>query len=830
MQAAARRTKTGREAPRSGEPTTLGEAAEAPAPAAERQEPAVRPPPPLPAPLPQPLTSLVGRAELIRTLTALLLRPDVRLLTLYGPGGAGKSRVAIELASRVRHDFGGDVCYVSLGPVRDPALVASSLAIGLGVQETVGLSTVQAMQRALADRRGLLLIDNFEHLVEAAPVIADLVQAAPQLTVLVTSRSVLRLSGEVVFPIPPLELPAADAPLDPESVLAFGAVRLFVDRARAADPHFAFDAENAAAVVEICRRVDALPLAIELAAARVRALPPPMLLARMTRRLPLLSGGPRDAPARQRTLRDAIDWSVALLDPFERTVFARLSTFEGGGTRAAIEAVLGDAPEVLEAVGSLIDKSLLRPGDHDDEDRVSMLETLREYAAERLEADPDAADVRERHARTYLELAEAGGRALKGGEQAQWLRWLVRDIANLRAAMTSFLALGETLEALRLATALRPLFMARCHYEEGQRLLVLALAAGRDHTGSVRASALLALGALTWRQGDLAASLGPIEESLETYRAAGDLAGTAAALRLLGVHAHNLGDYGLARARFDEALTLMRRLRDDEGVANTLLGLGNVAFDLGDAAAVAHYEESRAIAVRIGDTLGVAYALDNLSALAWCRNDLTAAAARADEAEALYERLEHPLGHANVAHRRGLLALARRDLGEADVQLRASLDVREAIGEIRGSAFVRYDLARVSLAAGRLAEAREHLLAGLDLAERHGAPLIAVLLLEGVAAYRSAAGEPDEALEVLATATEWRRRTGVPICRVNESHHAALRAVLDEAVEPAERHRIEARGAAMGVFEAVAQARAAVAGSNRSAPAAWTVGGQAASA
>ncbi len=773
-------------------------------------------PPPVPAPstvvdaaLPPQPTSFVGRDALMAELADAILRPEVRLLTLYGPGGAGKSRMAIELAIRIGDRLGDEVRYVSLAAVRDPLLVASSLAIGLGVQEEVGRTTVAALQRALTGRHGLLLIDNFEHLVDAAPVVADLVAGLPGWTVLVTSRSVLRLRGEFVYPIPPLDLPEVAGTAPPEGLLDFGAIRLFVERARAVDPYFELDAGNAAAVEEICRRVDALPLAIELAAARVRSLSPTALLARMHRRLPLLSGGPRDAPERQRTLRDAIAWSVALLDDAERTLFERLSVFDGCSSTRTIERVLGANGDVLEGITSLVDKSLLRRLDPGSGERIAMLETVREFAAEALERDPAAADIRSRHARAYLELAEEGAEALKGSDQTRWQRLLQDDLGNLRAAMSALLAADATGEALRLATALRPLFMARCHYEEGARLLRTALAAGPTNAdGAVRAAALLALGALTWRQGDLEASRAPIEESLATYRALGDLAGAAAALRLYGVHAHNSGCYDVAQGRFEEALSLMRRLGDREGVANTLLGLGNVAFDRGEATAADRYEESRAIAASIGDTLGVAYALDNLGALAWCHGDLGAADAHTDAVATLYAQLDHPLGNANVAHRRGLLAIARASYDEAEAHLRASLAIREAIGEIRGAAFVRHDLGRVALARGDLDGAAREFLVGLDLAERHRAPLILVLYLEGLAALRAERGAPDQALELLATALAWRRSERVPLCAVNRTRHEALVRSLHTSVEPSAWRTIEATGAARSVAEAVAHARA----------------------
>jgi predicted ATPase len=775
--------------------------------ARESLDPSAAAPPLAAAALPAPQTSFVGRGALLDELASMLLRRDVHLLTLVGPGGAGKSRIAIELAARTRHAFAGDVIYVSLATVRDPALVASSLAIALGVRATGDADSVQAMQRVLAHRSGLLVVDNFEHLVDAAPVIAELLRAAPALTILVTSRSVLHLSQEVAFPIPPLDLPA-DADAAPEELLQSESVRLFVDRARAVDPRFELDADNAAAVVEICRRVDALPLAIELAAARLRSLPPGALLARMSRRLPLLTGGPRDAPERQRTLRDAIAWSVALLEPHEQAAFARFSLFDGGASLRHVERVLGDAGATFEALTALVDHSLVQRDGDGDEDRLSMLETVREYAAELLATDPENAVLRDRHARVYLELAEEGGAALKGADQARWGRWLVRDLGNLRGAMASFLEAGDAPEALRLATALRPLFMARCHYEEGRRMLEAALDLGQGVGGRVRAAALFALGALRWRAGDLAAALPPLQESLATYRRVGDAQGEAETLRLLGVHAHNAGDYDLAQRRLEEALASMRALGSEEGVGNTLLSLGNVAFDRGEPRAQALYQESLAIARRIGDTLGVAYALDNLGVLAWCRGDLGAASRHTEAAAELYHALDHRFGLASVLHRRGLLALARDDTVDAEAHLTRSLRLRSEIGEGRGCAFVRYDLGRAALAAGRPSDARAHFRLGLEQAEHHGGPLVEALYLEGTAALAATEGQATAAAELLAAADAWRRAARVPVCRSNQERHAALHEALRARLDGAARSEAERVGQGWTLPQAVARARA----------------------
>jgi predicted ATPase len=759
------------------------------------------------APLPVPLTSFVGRSDLLDTLAAVLQRPDVRLLTLYGPGGAGKTRVAIELAARVAHLFEDRVSYVGLATVHQPDLVATTLAIALGVKETAGSTPDEAVQRALADRRGLLVIDNFEHLVDAAPVVADLMQAAPGLKVLVTSRSVLRLSGEVVYPIAPLALPAPAAAVTAETARASSAVQLFVERVQAVDPRFELRDDNAAAVVEICRRVDALPLAIELAAARTRSLDPAALLARMTKRLPLLGGGPRDAPERHRTLRAAIDWSVALLTPSERSLLTRLSVFEGGATIGTIERVLADHGDVLSDLSSLVDGSLVQRLGGREDDRVVMLETVREYAAERFAGDPAASALRDRHARAFLAIAEQGAVELRGPDQAQWQRWLRSDLGNLRAAMATFLERGASTEALRLATSLRPAFLASGHYAEGRRLLELALAAAPEQGGPVRGAALLALGVLSWRQGDIRAAAPPAEESLALCRASGDGRGTAAALRLLGVIAHNAGEYDLAQERLEEARALMREVADDEGYRNTLLSLGNVALDRGEARARALYQESRDDARGAGDLLGLAYALDNLGVLAWCEGDLDGSQRCTDEAADLYEQLDHGFGIASVAHRRGLLALARGQLAAAEEHLLHGLRVREEIGDARGGAFVLHDLGRVALEAGRPDEARERFARGIEQAERHGSPLIMVLYLEATSAWLVATGAPAPATELMAAATAWRERQRVPGCRVNRERHLRLLRELERRLDGATRRDAEQRAAASSVPESLALAR-----------------------
>ncbi|MBV9280805.1 MAG: helix-turn-helix domain-containing protein, partial [Chloroflexi bacterium] len=403
-----------------------------------------------------PLTLFVGRERELAELGALLRRPEVRLVTLTGPGGIGKTRLALQLAASLAHAFRDGVCVVSLahlahkGPgYGDADLVTAAIAEAVGVRERGGGALADTLKGALHDRQLLLVLDNFEHLLPASSLVADLLAGCPQLRMLVTTRAVLRLSGERVFEVPPLAVPAAGTLPDLEVVGQSEAVRLFCDRAQAAKADFALTRENAEAIVELCRRLDGLPLAIELAASRSRVLSPRALLARLSGRLDLVRGGARDLPARQQTLRGTIAWSYQLLDEGEQQVFTRLAVFAGGCTLAAAEAVCraeGDLPgDVLEGLSSLVDKSLLgveeqeAPGGH-TEPRFVLLETIREYALEKLAERDELLDAQRAHAAYYLRLAEEAEVELEGPRQVAWLARLEREHDNLRAALRWALA------------------------------------------------------------------------------------------------------------------------------------------------------------------------------------------------------------------------------------------------------------------------------------------------------------------------------------------------------------------------------------------------------
>jgi predicted ATPase/DNA-binding XRE family transcriptional regulator len=521
---------------------------------------APRPPYIRPAKLPIPSSLLIGRAQEVAAIRRLLRSTEVRLLTLTGTGGIGKTRLALQVAAEFLDEVTYGVCFVALAPISDPALVASTIVQTLGLPEAANRPPMAQLQDYLQDISLLLVLDNFEQVVAASPLIGELLVGAPNLKVLVTSRVVLHLPDEHEFVVPPLALPNPKR-LPSIAVLSqHAAVELFTARAQAAKPDFAITAANAAAVAEICQRLDGLPLAIELAAARVRLLAPQALLARLAGAhksvsLQLLTGGGRDLPTRQQTLRGAIDWSYQLLEASEQTVFMRLAVFVGGCTLEAAEAVASELRSeneelrnhlrddslfnsqfsVLNSIEALLDHSLLQYAEAvDGEARFTMLETIREYALERLEASGEEDMLRRQHAAYYLALAEGAEPQIQGAEQATWLDRLERDHDNLRAALSWALAAGATEIGLRLAAALGEFWWPLGHVSEGRRWLAAALAGSGPATAAARAKALYRAGELAYGQGDYGVATTRLEESLTLYRDLGDKWGTACALRGLG--------------------------------------------------------------------------------------------------------------------------------------------------------------------------------------------------------------------------------------------------------------------------------------------------------
>lgn len=743
-------------------------------------------------PLPQAVTSFVGRQVSTNQLFELMAREEVRLVTLLGPGGIGKSRLALEFSRMAKSRFADGVGFVPLDAVRDPELLASEIGMALGIRESVGASALVRLIESLEERDFLLVLDNFEGLLAAVPTVSKLLASAPKLKVLVTSRTVLRASGEVVYQVPPMHLPPPGTSQSPKEAMLFGGVRLFVERAKAVSPDFQLDEDNVEAIIDICRRLDGLPLAIELAAARTRTLSAAALRDRMTKRLPLLTGGLRDAPARQRTLRATIAWSYELLDEPQRQLFARLSVFDGYTYLEAIESVIG-GEGMLDCLADLCDASLVRRVDPEHE-LFGMLETLREFAREQLELDPRYREWRETHSRYFLVFASIASEGLKAAGQREWLERLRVNDGNLRTALDTFSEWGQGPEALRLATALRPFWQRVGALAGGRKRLHQALALAKDAPPQLRAPALLGEGVLAWRQGDLEAAQPLLRESLELGRAAGDNATTISALRSLGALAQNRADYREARELLTSSVELAKQLNDIESEANTYLSLGNVALDQGlHAEADAHYTRSLELSEEISDTLGYAYALDNLGVSAWHRGDLDSASRLADEVMELYQQLDIESGKANVWHRRCLVALERGRLKDAEEHGLRALRVRTAQGEDRGGAFVLYDLARVALARGDSEVARGRLRQGIKLALPHGAPVIDILYLEGTAAYLEQVGEYEDAYFLLAAAETWRGRIGVPVAPVVLARQSKLGASLAARHDAYGRARLDER-------------------------------------
>ena len=599
--------------------------------------------------LPPQLTGLVGRERDVAVVAALLRRDDVRLLTLIGPPGVGKTRLSLGAAERLLDLFADGVFFVALAPLTDPVQVAPVIAETLGVREEGGRSVDESVRGLLRARHMLLVLDNFEHVAAAAALVVDLLTACPRLTVLVTSRSPLHVRGEQTFAVSPLALPDPIHPPPVDALTQYSAIELFLQRARARATDFELTVANAPAVAEICRRLDGLPLAIELAASRIALLPPQALLARLERRLSLLIAGAHDLPERQRTLRTAIAWSYDLLDADERALFARLGIFVGGCTLEAAEAVCGTADDrqgaVLDGLASLMDKNLLRmEGAGYGEPRFGMLETIREYALERLEESGDEDESRCRHARYYLALAEAAEPELTGPTQGMWLERLEHDGDNLRTALRWARESREIDTGLRLAGALWRFWYARGYQREGRRWLedLLAMAAtGRGGPSmTARAKALNAAGVLAYYQGDCARAIALHEESLALRRELADKQAIASSLHNLASNVALCGDHERAVELYEESLTLSRDLGNKLAIAATLSNLGDIAREQGAyGRATALSEESLALMRELGDTWGIALLLTNLGRLAREQRDYRRAASLYGESLALYRQL-----------------------------------------------------------------------------------------------------------------------------------------------------------------------------------------------
>jgi predicted ATPase/DNA-binding CsgD family transcriptional regulator len=652
--------------------------------------------------LPQPLTALIGRRREIADIQAMLDRQDVHLVTLTGPAGAGKSRLALEIGHLERNRFSDGVAFISLANLTSADAMLAAIAQQMGIRPEGGQSVPEAFAEGAADLDLLLILDNLEQIDSPTNTLSLIFDSAPDIRVLVTSRSALHMRGEHEVQIDPFDLPDLTR-LPPVADLAQNpAVALFVERASSVRPTFALTTENMRDVAEICGRLDGLPLAIELAAARTKLLSPAQLLPRLANRLQLLTGGPRDLPERQQTLRDAIAWSHDLLPDPEQKLFRRLAPFAGGASLEQVtEVAAGDDQLVaLDGLGGLVDHSLLRVSDDArGESRYWMLQTIRDFALEALAASDEEADVRDRHLHWFVNAAEVIREEQSGSGSPHRIKEIETDIENFRSALRWAVQSGQVTEAQQIASALPRFWEIQGNFSEGRSWLEEALA-GDTAATEERARALIGLATLARRQGEFDRAVEAYEAGLAIFRELDDASGIATALNNLGVVAQDRGDYTRARDLLTEALDHFRAVGDLPRTAACLNNLGLVARRRGDLqAAVGLYEQSLEIWDQLGDQLRRALSLNNLGVVAYALGDGQTAESRYRAALSVYRELEDRSGTGMTLNNLAEVLLDRGDVQSAVVSWQESLALRSVQGDRVGIAECLAGVGRIAILA-----------------------------------------------------------------------------------------------------------------------------------